>query len=781
MRRISAGISGSGNPSPGLGWDALALPDLWLKVIDILQPESQPRPVQISALRDYRILESRRNLIVSAPTNGGKSLVGLLVLFEAIQQKKRAVLLEPLRALAREKADELGSLAPRLGEVLGCDIKVSISTGDYRLDDETLSAPPPDQGELIIATPERLEAILRNPDYDGWIQSIGAVCVDEAHMIGQPKRGPTLEYLITSFLCLPTPPRLVLLSATLGDTEKACNWLTPCDPICIQERYPPLEKEVLILGEEEKADKEVIPLAQAILADLQASFLIFVYRTQSAEQLAARLNEAIGERCGVQGAMAYHAQMALAQKEQVRTVFMEGSSRCVVSTTALALGMNLPATHVLVRDSVFPGVGELSVGDLLQMMGRAGRGNATGKAMVMVRPGEGRQGEELAQCLQREEVADLMSHFEREQNQPHWRRRDGESEVQQLANSVAAQLSRHTEEGITADELRIFFERSLGGQQLVQQVEPCLHWLTDPCRLLAHRDENDRYGLTTLGLNTVRATLPLEVAAGMGCLIRDLLSEDPDDHFLEAWQPLDLLLILDLLCDATKLRVFSRKLVDQVDAWMERHPEYVPMLFREWLTGSEENSKADQVLGSLGVDYRDGKDARKKAYGAIFRAIVLYERGQGKPVEEVEREWQVKNLGGIEERWRDNILWLLAGMSKILDVRCFYYHLIEECGADRERVQRVKTILRRMKRRVLELQEHLKYCSALGPLLRSLKRMWRYEAGPSIGIQTIRRLEEKGIQQPADLVNIQVDELVSLGVRRDRAQQIHSYIRRRLQ
>ena len=82
------------------------------------------------------LLSHRRNLIVSAPTNAGKSLVGTLALLDAVRQGKRAVLVEPLRALAQEKFEELDGLAPKLGRVLGKDFKVRIATGDYRLEQD---------------------------------------------------------------------------------------------------------------------------------------------------------------------------------------------------------------------------------------------------------------------------------------------------------------------------------------------------------------------------------------------------------------------------------------------------------------------------------------------------------------------------------------------------------------------------------------------------------------------------------------------------------------------
>ena len=134
---------------------------------------------------------------------------------------------------------------------------------------------PPDEGEVVVATPERFEAILRNADHDEWLTSIGAVCIDEAHLISSPRRGPTLECLITRLLCLPAPPRLVLLSATLGDVERACSWLSPCDAIVVEDRQPPLRKEVGELEPDEDANGAVVALVEEALADPLANVLVF--------------------------------------------------------------------------------------------------------------------------------------------------------------------------------------------------------------------------------------------------------------------------------------------------------------------------------------------------------------------------------------------------------------------------------------------------------------------------------------------------------------------------
>lgn len=787
MRRLDAGTTEKRSSSPDHRWQNLELRSPWPSVLGILNPGPAPRPIQAKALAEYQVLDSRRNLIISSPTNSGKSLAGLLVLLEAVYRRRRAVLLEPLRAIAREKVEELESVAAELGEVLGRHLTIRISTGDYRLEHEEFTAPPPEHGELVVVTPERFDAVLRNPDYDDWVSSVGAICVDEAHLIGSPHRGSTLEYLITYMLCLPAPPRIVLLSATLGDTDEAQEWLSPCDVISVAERYPPLHKQVLELESDEDANEAVATFARDTLADPAAHLLIFVYQTRSTQHLARLLEERLGEVAGSDGPLAYHAQMSAEQRLAARTSFCEGHSRCLITTTALGLGVNLPATHVLVRDTIFAGVGPLDVADLLQMMGRAGRGDQPGHAAAIVRANDTWDAEELADALRAEALPSLTSHFDRAASLPSWRQEVADDDIILVAKHVASQLARRPDDGLSLEQLQGFFERSLGGKALTAHVPNALTWLTDPMRVLAYQDEHGKYRPTVLGQQATRAVLPLDLAAGFAQLVRDLLTIDPSDRLLEQWQPLDHLVVLDLLYDRTpNLRRFSKALVGQVDGWMEASPGRTPLLFREWIAGQQGASRAEEVLGSLGVSPPDGRRdagewARQRAYLGVFRSIILYERGLGTRIEDLQRRWRVKNLVGVEERWRDDMLWLLSGLAKILDLRCFYYHLREECDADPERVRGVKKRLRRMRLQTYDLQEQLKYCSPLGPVLRSIRSTMGGAGGATVGVGTIHKLEDAGIQSLTELIGLQVDDLVRMGIRRDLARQIYVYVRRRLQ
>jgi helicase len=48
------------------------------------------------------------------------------------------------------------------------------------------------------------------------------------------------------------------------------------------------------------------------------------------------------------------------------------------------MGVNLPATHVLIRDHNFWGRGHLPISDILQMLGRAGRGDMHGTGELLI-------------------------------------------------------------------------------------------------------------------------------------------------------------------------------------------------------------------------------------------------------------------------------------------------------------------------------------------------------------------------------------------------------------
>ena len=757
MKIIDCGISGSSSPPDLPGWEGMA---------------------QVEAITTGGLLTNRRNLIVSAPTNSGKSLIGHLFCLQAIKAGKRAVLLEPLRAIAQEKFEELSELAPELSKLLGMELKVTISTGDYRLEEEMMSDPAPEVGEFLIATPERFEAILRNPENNGWLEGFGAICLDEAHLIAKPPRGAVMEGVLTTMMCLSSPPRICLLSATLGNTEKAMEWLDPCDLVHVQGRFPPLEKRLIELEGEEEANEVISGLIEDILNDEHNQVVVFVYQTKAAEKLAKDLTTKLGEKAGEDGCLAFHSRISTAQKASVRNAYSSGKSRCVVATTSLAMGVNLPASHVILRDAVFFGAGELDTGEMLQMLGRAGRGNRSGAGLVVLKPSDGLDPASLSDRLKNEELADFRSSHEVE----NFRFGKGESgnAFQKFGRQVAGELSRRQKEGCTLDELNTFFDRSLGGKHIRENLSQTLCELRAG-ELAINSDDNKHY-LTTLGKISVKSTLPLAISAGIGQLVRDVLDTDEKNELFGQWTVMDCLLLLCFFEGGDDIQKFlpqrfNKELPGKVDAWFESS-SIKSALFNNWIRNGEE--ACEMLFGSMQVKLGKSKDEpnRKHAYLSAYRAIIILEMGQGKLVSDLERRWKISGLEGIQEKWRDQMIWLLGGLARVLELPCFFRHLKDSDASD-DRIKEVKVLLAKMRSRTYHVMEILNYCSPLGPIIRSLRRSSNGN-GPLPGKKTLEKLAENGITTLQDIVDKGEKGLVDIGIRRNLAKVLLTYSLRRL-
>lgn len=83
-----------------------------------------------------------------------------------------------------------------------------------------------------------------------------------------------------------------------------------------------------------------------------------------------------------------------------------------------------------------------------------------------------------------------------------------------------------------------------------------------------------------------------------------------------------------------------------------------------------------------------------------------------------------------------------------------------------------------MRRQLYGLQDHLKYCSPLGGLLRSISRT-AGQKSPGIGIQTIRKLEQCGVTSLADLAKLSKQDLERHRIRDATIDLLVGYVRRR--
>lgn len=201
-------------------------------------------PPQFKAIVHHDLPTNRGNTLISLPTSSGKTLLGELCLVAALQQKPGIVCyLAPYVALGNQVAQTLQEHLPK-------QYKIRRLIGGYR-ENECLN--PHECMEVVVATPERMDALLRiSPNLVPYIR---CVVVDEAHGIQNDIRGIRLEGLLTRIRLLQergSNTRLVLLSAVLTEYKSLKNWMNIRDDNIIIDNWKPTARRLTFWKEDGK-------------------------------------------------------------------------------------------------------------------------------------------------------------------------------------------------------------------------------------------------------------------------------------------------------------------------------------------------------------------------------------------------------------------------------------------------------------------------------------------------------------------------------------------------
>ncbi|MCM8801251.1 MAG: DEAD/DEAH box helicase [Candidatus Omnitrophica bacterium] len=371
-------------------------------------------------------LLKHKNLVLSCPTASGKTLIATLAIIKSISKKPiKIVYIVPLVALANEKYNYYK-------DFFRGHLKVAISVGDLDSQDPWLK-----DYDLIIVTQEKLDSLIRHGA--DWINSISLIIADEIHLINDPSRGPTLEILLSLLRKMTKKAQIIALSATISNALELSSWLKAklvesefrpvklYEGVCFAERIHFLRKKDYLLESEG---------LEGLIQDTQKrkkQILIFVSTRKSAETLAERLSrfnliqekekhfleniskellnalEIPTSQCRrlasvfKKGVAFHHAGLLAKQKRLIEDNFRQGLIKVIVATPTLAMGVNLPAFRVVLRDvkRYYPGRGSVYIPILeyKQFAGRAGR------------PQYDEFGESIIMAKSEEESKELFKHF----------------------------------------------------------------------------------------------------------------------------------------------------------------------------------------------------------------------------------------------------------------------------------------------------------------------------------------------------------------------------------
>ncbi|WWC73232.1 uncharacterized protein I206_107198 [Kwoniella pini CBS 10737] len=370
--------------------------------------------VQSAVFQDVYL--GTENVVVAAPTGSGKTTIFELAFLKtrnavSTGTKPLAIYIAPTKRRDWEIRLE-SNLNVRCCEITGDTGRFDVVTGLIK------------DADLIIITPEKLDSITRRQSWANkkFYNRIGLIMLDEVHILHET-RGATLEVVMSRITQKAPNVRVIALSATVPNIDDVARWIGRRESqyelssgiYCSSEldengvlesekKYtfqrmamakiykkhvygidgggnewslaPRLDanlfplllkhaegKPVLIFCPTRKACQTTAAFIQKTYLNAHAEGQALPWSSKRNVQLDLKDNK-IKEFTN-QGIAVHHAGLDYSDRRDIEDGFISGKIHLIVSTSTLAVGVNLPAHTVIIKGTMaWHGP---------QMMGRAGR------------------------------------------------------------------------------------------------------------------------------------------------------------------------------------------------------------------------------------------------------------------------------------------------------------------------------------------------------------------------------------------------------------------------
>jgi DEAD/DEAH box helicase domain-containing protein len=338
----------------------------------------------------WRQIREGNHIVVVTGTSSGKTLCYNLPVLDHLARDplSRALYLFPTKALAQDQLQNLERLVTRLDDQPSA-ILPNIYDGDTPSNSRSTIRT---KARLILSNPDMLHTGIL-PHHTLWAEffrQLQFVVIDEVHtyrgvfgshvanLIRRLKR-------ITHFYG--SQPQFILTSATIANPADFCERLIEA-PICLIDRdgsahgernfliyNPPIvNREV---GLRRSSLLESVRLTSDLLTQ-QVQTLVFSRTRRSVELILSYLRAQINDPKEVRG---YRSGYLAAERREIERGLRQGTTRAVVATNALELGIDIGGVDAIVLAG-YPG----TIAATLQQAGRAGRKSEPSLAVLVTSP-----------------------------------------------------------------------------------------------------------------------------------------------------------------------------------------------------------------------------------------------------------------------------------------------------------------------------------------------------------------------------------------------------------
>ncbi|XP_062868243.1 DNA polymerase theta, partial [Trichomycterus rosablanca] len=527
---------------------------------------------QAECLTLGKVLEGK-NLVYSAPTSAGKTLVSeLLILKRVLETRRKAIFILPFVSVAREKMFYLQNVFQEAGvRVEGYMGSTSAAGGFSSLD-------------VAVCTIEKANGLINRLIEEDKMDLLGIVVVDELHMLGDSGRGYLLELLLTKIQYIAkkaaekcsdnssnTGVQIVGMSATLPNLELLARWLnaelyhTDYRPVPLMEWVKigskiydgamnlvrPFTPALPVKGD----DDHIVSLCFETVQDGHSALLfcpsknwcekladsiarefynLYHQEKQSGsavqsvslnpeglQDVVAQLKRApagldeILKRTVPWGVGFHHAGLTFDERDILEGAFRQGFIRVLAATSTLSSGVNLPARRVIIRTPVFNGR-LLDILTYKQMVGRAGRKgvDTIGESVLVCKEAERMKGVSLIQGSLKPISSCLV-------------KREGEGVTTSMLRAILEIIVGGV--ASTPEEVRIYASCTLLAASMASEqpdepgaarsrgaIEACMDWLMDNEFIQIQKEGDvERYCPTHLGSATLSSSLSPPEALGI--------------------------------------------------------------------------------------------------------------------------------------------------------------------------------------------------------------------------------------------------------------------------